>query len=670
MADGSISHCERVDLTQIAAALGLSKRAVEQRARKSEWRYVEQPGLGGRKRLYALRDLPGDVQAAIALHAARTERAAQPAPREARRVEADVVQAAWARYERTPDTLKAVAQQRLRALHAVESLHRSGMPLMQARKTVAAQMQRDGIRGGSVQSLCRWAADVAGVDRAYWLAMLLPAYTGRTATADIEPEAWAIFKADFLRLEAPSAASCYRRLQRIAASHADWAPLPALRTFIRRIEREIAPQVRVLARKGDDALMRMYPAQERDRAVFTALQGVNADGHVWDVGVTFPDGSTGRPVIVAFQDLYSGKILGWRLAPTESADLVRLAFADTVSTYGIPGAVWLDNGRAFASKYLTGGTPNRYRFRVREEDPAGIITALGVEVHWVTPYHGQAKPIERAWRDFCADIARHPAFAGAYLGNSVANKPANYGSRTVPWDEFVRVVTDEIAQHNAREGRRSKVCAGRSFDLVFAESYASSTIRRATSEQLRTLLLAAEAVTASATDGSVRLAGNRYWTDALARHAGQKLVLRFDPMALHTSVHAYQLDGTYIGEADCVASVGFADTNASREHARAKKQWKRAAKQQLDAERRMDAASIAAQLPATVPDTLPEPGVIAPVFGRRPPARPEREPLAATGTDGLYPDVEHANKVANTLIEAEWKRRIDAMGWAPTETDR
>ncbi|WP_245528436.1 transposase domain-containing protein [Gluconobacter morbifer] len=45
----------------------------------------------------------------------------------------------------------------------------------------------------------------------------------------------------------------------------------------------------------------------------------------------------------------------------------------------------------------TGGIPNRFRFKVKEDEPVGIMTQLGVEVHWTTPYSGQSKPIERAW---------------------------------------------------------------------------------------------------------------------------------------------------------------------------------------------------------------------------------------------------------------------------------
>ncbi len=606
-------------------------RNIRARAEREGWESRQRAGRGG-GREYAFTTLPPTTQAALLLRerpAPAVRRRNTLAPSEAR------LRSVWARFEQAKQPMRDVAATRLQALDTVDALVRGGTPLMDARALVAAQLQREGVRGGSAASIGRWQQDVAHADRKDWLALLLPHYTGRTATAEIEPESWELFKADYLRQEQPTASSCYDRLARIAASRG-WE-LPSLKTFTRKIERELPRAVRLLARQGEDALMRSYPAQERDRSGMVALEGVNADGHRWDINVRFPDGSVGRPCILGWQDLYSGKLLAWRLGDHENSDMVRLSFGDMVRAYGVPGSVYLDNGRAFASKWMTGGTPNRYRFKVRDEDPTGLITSLvGADsVHWVTPYHGQAKPIERMWRDFCDHIAKHPAFAGAWVGNTVANKPENYGSRAVEWAEFERVVTEEIHAHNARIGRKLKACAGRSFDATFAASYAGITVRKVSEEQLRLLLLAAEAVTASPVDGSVRLAGNRYWTEALSEHAGRKVVLRVDPWHLQGVAHVYALDGTYLAEAPCTAAVGFADVNAAREHARGRKQYKRAAKDMLAAERLMDAAAVAAQLPPMQPPSLPDAAVIAPVFGlhaKKPEPQPAR--VAATGTDG------------------------------------
>ena len=633
MADGNASE-RWFSASALAGFAGVpgTERGINKAADREGW--ARRQRLRGKGWEYAFSSLPATTQAAILL---KDRPAPQPARRSKLAPSDAQIRSAWQRYDQAKQPMKDEAAMRLKALQTVASLMRNGLPLMQARETVAAQLQREGVRGGSPASIARWQAAVAHAAQHEWLALLLPHYTGRTSTADIQPEAWEIFKADYLRLEQPTAKSCYDRLQRIADARG-W-DLPCLKTFTRRIERELPRAVRVLAREGEEALMRSYPAQERDRSHFTALAGVNADGHRWDIRVRFPDGAEGRASILGWQDLHSGKILAWRLCDHESSDVVRLSFGDLVRNYGVPGAVWLDNGRAFASKWMTGGTPTRYRFKVREEDPSGLITSLvGAEnVHWVTPYHGQAKPIERAWRDFCDRIAKHPAFAGAYVGNSPTNKPENYGSRVIEWAEFERVVTEEILAHNARAGRRTKVCGGvRSFDQAFAESYATATVRKVSEEQLRMLLLASEAVTASPIDGSVRLAGNRYWTEALSEHAGRKVVLRVDPFHLQTVAHVYALDGTFIATADCVAAVGFADTQAAREHARGRTQYKRAARDMLAAERLMDAASVAAQLPNVEAPTLPSAGVIAPVFGlhgKRPDQSPQQRP-AATGTQG------------------------------------
>jgi len=645
MADGSRSCApEALDATAISVALGITKRTVERRAAKEAWAYETRTGRGGAKRFYAPGALPADVQAAVFL---RTPNLTQPSvdlapakakPRKPAQITEAQLQAAWQRYEAVEQHLKSEARRRLQALQAVEQLVADGMLLTKARELVAVQLQRENVRGASAATLGRWAALVDGVEKQHRLALLVPSYVGGTATVEIPAEAWDAFKADYLRVEAPTASSCYERVQRLARVHG-WV-LPSLKTFQRRVEKEMPRGVLVLARQGREAFDRTFPAQERDRSVFHALEAVNADGHRFDVFARWPDGTIARPIMIGVQCLYSGKLLGYRIAETESADLARFAFRDVIERYGIPEKVWLDNGRGFASKMLTGGTGNRFRFKVRPDDPVGILTGLGCQIHWATPYHGQAKPIERAWRDLCDRVSKHPAFAGAYTGNKTDAKPENYGSKAVPLDEFVRVLNEEIHAHNAREGRRSRVCGGQySFDHVFSTSYAQSTIRKASVEQLRQLLLATDTVTSDARDGSVRLAGNRYWSEAIARYAGKKVMLRFDPEALHTSVEVYSLANVHLGTAECIAAVGFADTVSAKEHARAKKQFRRAAQQQLEAERRMSAAKLAKQLPSPVPENLPPAGVVAPLFGKRAakplplPQEALQEPLQRTGTD-------------------------------------
>ncbi len=71
-----------LDFQQIAEALAQTKRAVQMRSQKENWAFTETPVRGGRRRLYNLASLPGDVQAAVVRHqaiqaASKTEASAE-----------------------------------------------------------------------------------------------------------------------------------------------------------------------------------------------------------------------------------------------------------------------------------------------------------------------------------------------------------------------------------------------------------------------------------------------------------------------------------------------------------------------------------------------------------------------------------------------------------------
>jgi len=635
---------------------------------KGTWK--KRDGRGG-GRLYHMAILPADAQAKLALD---RKPPPAPAPDRAARVRAEVAES-WRWYEALPDKAKAKAQERLAILDAVETLVRNAtkkehaIPLVAAAKRVATS------------SIWGWYSRCAGLDRSDWLPALADRYAGRTKEAEVTPEAWEAFKADYLRLEKPTAESCFDRITRIAAEHG-WT-LPTIKTLLRKIEREIALPVRVLAREGDDALKRLYPAQSRDRSIFHALEAINGDGHKIDTFVKWPDGEICRPMIVVFQDLYSGKYLSWRADKSENRESIRLALGDLCEDYGIPEHIYFDNTRAFANKALTSGTQGRFRFKIKDEDPVGVCSLLGIEVHFVLPYSGQSKPIERSFRDIADRVARHPAFAGAYTGNKPDAKPENYGSKAVPLDEFLKVLAAEFIAHNARLGRRSKVCGGvKSFDQAFAESYATAKIRIAEPEQRRLWLLAAEGVRAGATDGSITLLGNRYWSDALHAHLGQSLIARFDPQDLAADLHIYRLDGGYIGAASCVEMVGFRDAAAAQDHARNRRRFIKATNLMLKAERGMELAAMTAMIPLPDDLPLPEAKVVAPVFGAKnlgaigARKAPQASPISAAeqaALDRLTSEMTTPSQVIRfDTVEDRFRRvlAIEAAGDQASDDDR
>lgn len=480
---------------------------------------------------------------------------------------------AWEAFFRLPAKARAEAARRLQALEMVESLRvETGRAAELVMIDVATAFEV------TPSTLYSWRGMVAGRPRAEWLPLLAPRHRGRVKTAACSDDAWNALYALYARPGAPRFSDCYRQIKRLAAEKG-WE-MPSQATLWRRMSK-VPPETLALARQGKDALKRLIPALERDKSVFHALQAVNADGHKWDVLVRWPDGYVGRPMMVGFQDIYSGMFLSWRLDRSENMHLVQRAFGDMVEAYGIPELCYLDNGRGFTAKALTGGIRNRFRYRYRDEEPDGVMKALGVAVHWTQPYSGQSKPIERGFGDLAATIAKDIRFEGAYVGNRPDRKPDNLDrERAVPLDLFIQVVSEGIREHNERPGRRSAVCEGRlSFRQAFEASYRNSIIRKASPAQRPLWLLAAENIKPRAPDGCIHFYDNRYHAPFLTALIGKPVCVRFDPDKLQQPILVFDGAGKLLGEAQCLAPVGFNDVEAARLQAETRRKILRASRE-------------------------------------------------------------------------------------------
>jgi putative transposase len=517
----------------------------------------------------------------------------------------------WPWYEAQSSSVKAEASRRVAIVTAVDSYEMSGLTRS------AAVAMAAGENRVSTSTLWSWLNLVAGVKPSDRLPHLAPKRRGGGAEVEVDDGAWQFLISDYLRPEKPTWSSCYYRMVRGYAEPRGIA-VPHERTLRRKMERELDPRLVVARREGADALRRTLPPQQRSVAQLHALELVNIDGHRWDVFVRFPDGKIRRPISVAIQDVASRKMLAIRHGETEDAVLTRLAFADLFREYGIPKACLLDNGRAFASKWITGGAKSRFRFRIRDEEPLGVLTQLGIGIHWALPFRGSSKPIERGFQDFCNAIAKHPAFAGAYTGNKPDAKPENYGDRAVEWEVFARIVAEGVAAHNAKPKRRTELGRGiHSFDEVFNASYAAAPIGKATEEQLRLALLTADDRGTDRNSGAIELFGNRYWTPELSQIAGQRVTVRFDPDDLTRSIHVYTRDGRFLVTAPLLEATGFLDAAAAKSRARQEAELRKTAKRLAELEGLISADKLAAMLPDYADEpALPEPRIVRPVRSR------------------------------------------------------
>lgn len=608
------------------SSLPNTKAGVINRAKKELWINRKRSGRGGGVE-YAFESLPKEVQDEIHIIAARAAAKAQAkAAKDSQPALVDkpneanyLPEVIWSGWEDATAKQKARATEKVGGCFAVDDLVNTGMGVVEAIETVAADTDV------STGSLKRWYYKVRNFERSDWLPILLGNYQpSKSRQADFDEQAWEAFKADYLRLERPQMGTCYERLKLIAAEH-NWT-IPSLSSIKRKLEREVPMTQRVLLRQGERALADMYPALVRSVETLEAMEWINGDGYQHNAFVRWHNGDIVRPKTWLWQDIRTRKILAYRTDLSENSDTIRLALMDLVSRYGIPRKLTIDNTRAAANKWMTGGVPNRYRFKVKEDDPMGIIPLLGIELFWTSVQfgqgHGQAKPIERAFSHggLGETIDKHPLLAGHHAGANVLDKPDNYhgGKDGASYEDFITALEQGIELWNNRVKRDTEICQGvYSFSQVFERDYANATVRRATSEQMRLLMLMSEAVTLKpngtfslSCGGKVFGQKNRYEAVDLIGSTHKKVVVKFDPERLHDTVWVYSLDGRFLAEAVCTEKVAFGDKATGREHDKARKQYVKSEKAMAKAQQGMGIKELAELMPEAKEEAVSMPSII------------------------------------------------------------
>ena len=259
----------------------------------------------------------------------------------------------WKPFDKATEKQKEDAKAKLIPLHKLDDLVRHNVALMMALDMVALEFE---VAKGSLK---RWYYKVRSFERSDWLPLLLDKHNNKKAgkEAEFTPEAWEAFKADYFRNERPQFGSCYERLKR-AARENGWT-IPSASGVKRKIEREVPKLVQVQLREGDHAVMQYYPSMRRTVAEIEALEWINGDGYQHNVFVRWHNGEIVRPKTWIWQDIRTRKILAYRVDLSENSDTIRLSLMDLIWKYGIPKKCTIDNTRAAANKWMTGGVKRR-----------------------------------------------------------------------------------------------------------------------------------------------------------------------------------------------------------------------------------------------------------------------------------------------------------------------
>lgn len=420
-------------------------------------------------------------------------------------------------YRHAPPKSKARADKLFAAVDAFESLRKAGETKGSAYDGIKAEY------GVNKVTLWRAREAVTGQPRELWTALLLPRYKGRAAESELTPEAWEWIKSHYLSTSEPSARVCIKEAKK-QGRKLGWV-FPSDKTIIRKLNALPAPIV-LLGRKGKEAFDATFPAAERDFTTYALHDTWVSDGRKVDVFCRWPDGTVDRPFIVAWAELRTRMILGVRGGLNPSANLTLASFHSALINVNIkPEKGLIDNGREYAAKTVTGGQETRYRFKIKENDPIGAFTRMGIKAQWARPYRGQEKPIEKFW-DYIADhLDKLPQFQGAYCGKDTVSKPEDFDrNKAIPIEVYTSKLAEILEEFNREHKHRGHGMGGKTPAQLYEELMQAEPQKvwaRPSAEDMRLLCLEQRMLTLNNKDASIRFKLDgygevRYWCDELA----------------------------------------------------------------------------------------------------------------------------------------------------------
>jgi len=320
-----------------------------------------------------------------------------------------------------------------------------------------------------------------------------------------------------------------------------------------------------LMRDGEKALNdRHLPSLRRDNDKIEVGDKLVSDGHTFNFTMRDPiSGKPKRMTLVLVFDFHSGMPVGWDFAASENTAVIASAYRRAIKTIGfVPREMYVDNGRAFNSKYF--GKKERKSLNIfGEREFLGLFERLKpfgfIECLNALPYHGQSKPIERYFGTMHEFEKRMPT----YLGNSVPNRVASdhrnekiardlrermTGGAIPEVTEVNMMLLEWIREYATTPASKSAFHPGRRPLEVYEESIARVRLkadfehRLIGDAELQFLMMAGEVRTVH--NSKIRLFGREFYAPELFGYkSGEKrFVVRYDLLDTMGSERVFVFD--------------------------------------------------------------------------------------------------------------------------------
>jgi len=289
---------------------------------------------------------------------------------------------------------------------------------------------------------------------------------------------------------------------------------------------------------------------------YKSLDVVVSDHHCLDCVVMY-QGKLVRPWITTMQDYRSGKILGWCPSVSPSSLSIIAAYYMAVIQYGIPRKLLFDNGRDYRSEILNGKhaaakvyTPETFGGE-QEVYIQGLFFLVGSDVAFTKVYNGKSKGRQERYYGL---LKEYVAKEMAYIGGDTTERPeaselyfrainGKAKRNDVPgWQDIVEALSAMIPYINDEFTSTGKGMDGKTASQVFEENLPAD-VRHADRDTLRMALSKGELRTVS--NNVVEINRVPYFHQDLFTYSGRQVMVR-QLLTTDTEVMICDLDGRFI----------------------------------------------------------------------------------------------------------------------------
>lgn len=330
-------------------------------------------------------------------------------------------------------------------------------------------------------------------------------------TDTIPEEAWEYFYSLYMTLQKRSIQRCFELTKR------EYPEIPSVSVFERKVKK-IPKLVKIYYREGETAYHDSLPSMERSRLDIQSNDIWFSDHHLMDVAVRNKRGVVVRPWLTVFFDARSNRVISFLLRDqAANATVIKQCLRIGMEENGVPKELYFDNGKDYREKSFN------------KDFPVSLTNQLGIGMIYATPYHGQAKTVERF---FGTMEDRFCKFIPTYLGKDAKQRPENMKVALSKLaviapdiDYFIELLKNYIQEYNhtASEGMdMERKCP----EQVYFENL---TTKKVVEDTKILKLLCGSFEERKVYKNGVQYQNRNYYNSELLCHIGEQVIINYDP---------------------------------------------------------------------------------------------------------------------------------------------